>query len=237
MSHSRAAHSDYLPSTMVRCAIFDLDGTLLVGNSLLSFFRHYLAVERKGEADQAWQDFLAEVTALRASGLARMEQNAWFYRTRFCQLEIARIERLAVEWFSALCAQGTPFRPQLVQRLREHQRQGAHAMIATGSFREVTALIARELQIDTVVAAPLEELDGRYTGRLLAEPTIGAGKAAATLRALRQLGIAPAECAGYGDDHTDIPMLELVGFPHAVSRQSEILLAHAHEQAWPILEG
>src|SRR5437762_13739540 len=167
---------------LVRCAIFDLDGTLLEGNSLLSFFRHYLTVERKAGADRAWQDFLGEVAAVRASGLPRMQQNAWFYRNCFADVEIAYIERIAGDWFAALRAGATPFRARLVERLRRHQREGAHAMIATGSFREVTALIARELGIDTVIAAPLEERDGRYTGRLLAEPTIGEGKAAATLR-------------------------------------------------------
>jgi phosphoserine phosphatase len=85
--------------------------------------------------------------------------------------------------------------------------------------------------------APLEEQDGVYTGRLLGDAMIGAGKAHAVRAFLAARAIDPAACHGYGDDHTDIPFLEVLGHPTVVSTSTPRLREHAHARGWSLLGG
>ena len=73
--------------------------------------------------------------------------------------------------------------------------------------------------------------DGRYTGEV-ETPVIGEGKRAAVRRALDERpDIDPADCYGYGDHVSDLPMLELVGHPVVVGGDSELREALARRSA------
>jgi HAD superfamily phosphoserine phosphatase-like hydrolase len=89
--------------------------------------------------------------------------------------------------------------------------------MVSGSFAALLAPLAEELGISAVIAAPLEIHDGLNTGRLSGKPTIGQGKAEGMLAFTRQHRLQPQHCYAYGDDISDIPMLENVGHPCMVN--------------------
>jgi phosphoserine phosphatase len=106
-------------------------------------------------------------------------------------------------------------------------------VIVSASGADVVEPIAHWLGADHWVASDLEIVDGRYTGNITFYAH-GANKAAA----MRELAVAHgwdlSSSYAYSDSSTDIPMLEAVGFPHAVNPDSE-LRAMALERGWPVL--
>jgi hypothetical protein len=97
--------------------------------------------------------------------------------------------------------------------------------------REIGAVLG----VDHHLSAPLEEEAGRYTGRLTAAPTIGAGKVQAVERFLGAHVDCLARCYAYADDESDIPLLSCVGSPHVVATSSAALLARATREGWTCL--
>jgi phosphoserine phosphatase len=84
-----------------------------------------------------------------------------------------------------------------------------------------------------VIAARLAEEGGRFTGQLVGAPVGGKEKAAGMRRLAAEEGIALERSHAYGDSISDLPMLETVGFPHAVNPDSK-LRRIAERRGWPI---
>jgi HAD superfamily phosphoserine phosphatase-like hydrolase len=106
--------------------------------------------------------------------------------------------------------------------------------MVSGSFPAVLTHLARRLGVRHLLATTLEVADGRYTGKILAPQTIGAGKALAIKQFLAGNGGHAEMCHAYGDDLSDLPMLEGVGHPTVV-RGDPALEAHAKAMGWRIL--
>ena len=51
----------------------------------------------------------------------------------------------------------------------------------------------------------------------------------------RQLSLSLAECSAYSDSINDLPLLELVGHPHAVNPDRK-LKRHGTSRGWPLHE-
>lgn len=219
-----------------RYAFFDLDGTLIADTSLMTFYSYYLRAEFGARAPGLGKEILEAVTARRKAGIERDELNAWFYERYFAGLEAARLRELAQGWLAAREADAGFYQAALVARVHAYRAQGVGTVLVTGSFREVAEAVAARLGIAACLSAPLEEVDGRYTGAMTGAPMIGAAKAAAVLAFLRQRHVAPGQCFGYGDDHTDIDFLAVLGRPRALASGSPALLAHARRGGWPVID-
>ena len=84
-----------------------------------------------------------------------------------------------------------------------------------------------------MVASALEVVDGKYTGEI--DYYAYAEEKARAIRDLaEERGYDLAECYGYSDSVTDVPMLEAVGFPHAVNPDRDLRKAAA-SRGWPVL--
>jgi phosphoserine phosphatase len=80
----------------------------------------------------------------------------------------------------------------------------------------------------------MEVVDGHYTGVIHPPQTIGQGKADAVRDFLAKMGYAAADCHAYGDDISDLPMLDAVGHPVVVAG-GRGLATHAASVGWPVL--
>jgi hypothetical protein len=89
----------------------------------------------------------------------------------------------------------------------------------------------------TGAIATISEVDdfGRYTGRLVGGVMHGPEKAKAVAEAAAKHSLDLAECAAYSDSMNDLPLLESVGYPHAVNPEGE-LRRIAFARGWPIHE-
>ncbi len=216
-------------------AIFDLDNTLLAGDS-----------------DHAWLDFLASLGAV--EGDALREANDRYYREylegtldiheflRFVLAPLARHSRSELDaWHRQYMARKIlpMITPQSRALLEGHAREGDTRLIITATNRFVTGPIARELGVDELLATEVEEDgNGNYTGRSTGIPCFREGKVERLRLWLAGRDLpwesTLAGASFYSDSHNDLPLLELVGRPVAVDPDTT-LADIARERGWPVL--
>jgi len=212
-------------------AIFDLDHTLLTGDS-----------------DHAWGQFLVEREIV--DGETYRRENERFYEQyragtldiheflAFALKPLSRHDRARLDaWHREFL--DTRIRPMITPAARalvdDHRRQGHTLVIITATNRFVTAPIAREFGIEHLLATDPEEVDGRFTGRVAGIPCYREGKVLRLQEWLKEHGQTLKDSWFYSDSHNDLPLLELVDHPVLV-RPDDILRREATARHWRILD-
>ncbi|GAB6044122.1 histidinol-phosphatase [Endothiovibrio diazotrophicus] len=211
-------------------AIFDLDNTLLGGDS-----------------DYQWARFLVErgLVDAAAHGAANqrfMEQYEAgtldiheFLAFQLHPLSLHRAEQLD-DWHREFMEEKIRplMLPKAVELVDRHRSAGDTLMIITATNRFITGPIAAAFGIEHLIATEAELVDGRYTGRSFDTPCFQAGK---ITRLERWLGEHDENLAGswfYSDSRNDIPLLERVENPVAVDPDA-YLAAEAQRRGWPVI--
>jgi HAD superfamily hydrolase (TIGR01490 family) len=181
--------------------VFDLDGTLLRGDSFLPFLVRY------GWRKRRWL------------GLALLGGDLLLLACRVLSARSAKertLRRLLggdgvteLEQFTGDFCRGWVSRslhPLGVARLREHQEQGHRVVLLSASPDVYVRAVGKHLGIEEVVCTQVVVRDGRCTGEIQGENCKGEAKLG-LLR--RHLGVetAPAESFAYGDSKSDLPVL------------------------------
>jgi HAD superfamily hydrolase (TIGR01490 family) len=120
--------------------------------------------------------------------------------------------------------------------IEQHTMAGEETWLITAAPQELAGVIAEGLGMTGALGTQSEFDDaGIYTGKL-AGPLLHAGeKAKAAEQLARERGLDLAACSAYSDSKNDLPLLELVGHPHAVNPDHE-LSRIARTRGWPIHE-
>lgn len=215
----------------MRLALFDLDNTLLGGDSDHAWGDYLCArgildpVEYQNRNDAFYQDYLAGKLDLQAYLNFSLEILA---TTEMAQLE---------EWhgdFMRDCVEPIIL-PKALALLKQHRDAGDKLVIITATNRFITGPIARRLEVDTLLATECEMLDGRYTGRSIDVPCFREGKVTRLNRWLEENGLNLEGSYFYSDSMNDLPLLEQVDNPVAVNPDPN-LRAEAEKRGWPILD-
>jgi HAD superfamily hydrolase (TIGR01490 family) len=214
----------------MKLALFDLDNTLLDGDS-----------------DYAWAQFLIEEGVLHADDYNA--KNEWFYERYkdgtldihefldFQLAPIARRPRAQLDaWHNEFMQRKV--RPMILPRAPELIAKHADALtaIVTATNRFITRPIADELAVPNLIATDIEEADGVFTGKPLGTPNFREGKVERVNEWLASRGrrLEDYESWFYSDSLNDLPLLERVTHPVAVD-PDPTLRAHAGKQGWPII--
>jgi HAD superfamily hydrolase (TIGR01490 family) len=214
----------------VRLALFDLDNTLLAGDS-----------------DHAWGDYLCERGILDA--VAYKARNDDFYQDYLAgRLNISdylnfSLEILGRSHMTQLEQWHREFMRDCIEPiilakgealLAEHREAGDQLLIITATNRFVTGPIAARLGVDTLLATECEMHDGRYTGRTIDVPCFKEGKVTRLNRWLTETGLSLDGSCFYSDSMNDLPLLEQVSRPIAVDPDPR-LQAEAERRGWPVI--
>jgi HAD superfamily hydrolase (TIGR01490 family) len=214
----------------MKLALFDLDNTLLDGDS-----------------DYAWAQFLIEEGVLHAGEYNA--KNDYFYgRYKDGTLDIhefldfqlaplARHPRAQLDaWHDAFMERKVRamILPKAAGLIARHA--DALTAIVTATNRFITRPIADELGVENLIATDIEEVDGAFTGKPRGTPTFREGKIAAVDEWLASRGhkLADFESWFYSDSLNDLPLLERVTHPVAVDPDAT-LRAHAAQRGWPVI--
>jgi HAD superfamily hydrolase (TIGR01490 family) len=119
--------------------------------------------------------------------------------------------------------------------LDAHRAAGHRVWLVTAGPREVGEIIARKLGAAGALGTIVEQVDGRYTGRLCGDLLHGAAKAEAVTLLAEREGIDLGSSYAYGDSTHDVPILSLVGNPVAINPDRR-LRRHAERVGWPVQE-
>jgi HAD superfamily hydrolase (TIGR01490 family) len=215
----------------VNLALFDLDNTLLAGDS-----------------DFEWAQFLIEQGVLdREVYEARNQRFYDQYKAGTLDIHefldfqlkpLARHARSVLDTWHAefMSRKILPIIRNSARALVDKHRADLRVVItATNSF--VTAPIAREFGIEHLIATEPEQCKGEFTGKVFDIPCFREGKVQRLEAWLQQQGRTLEsfdESWFYSDSLNDLPLLSRVSRPVAVD-PDDTLRAHAERHGWPVI--
>ena len=217
-----------------RAAFFDVDRTLIPGSSLFLLARGLYERDMFRVRDMlrfGWGQMMFRLVG---------EQRRAMERSRQSTLEFVagRSQRELMSWGREIAEDRILPRvyQDIVQVIEGHQERGDLTFLVTAAPIELAEELARHLDMTGAIATVSEvDQEGFYTGRLVGEIMHGPAKAKAVAEVAAERGLELAECAAYSDSMNDLPLLEAVGYPHAVNPEPE-LRRIAFSRGWPIHE-
>ena len=212
-------------------AIFDLDNTLIAGDS-----------------DHAWSEFLISEGLVDAATVK--QANDEFYQQYLDGgLDIEAYLAFALSYLAGKRpAEVAPlherFMAQVIESMLlpkafalidQHRSKGDTLLVITATNRFVTEPIVARLGIDHLIACEPELIDGCYTGLPTGVPSFAHGKVTRLNSWLVEHSESLAGASFYSDSHNDLPLLEKVDNPVVVNPDKK-LLAVAQARNWPALD-
>ena len=214
----------------MKLAIFDLDNTLIGGDS-----------------DYLWGQFLCEHGILESASHRQAHQRYYEdYKAgkldihEFLEFQLEPLAGVEPDVLSKRRAEylEEKIKPIMLDKagklIADHRQQGHELLIITATNRFITEPIAGLLQIGNLIASEGEIINGRYTGKASGIPSYAEGKVTRLKQWLQEKNYSPEEQWFYSDSHNDLPLLRIVENPVAVD-PDEILHAEAEKQGWPII--
>ena len=211
-------------------AIFDLDNTLLAGDS-----------------DYLWGVYLSDHGIVDRDHYER--ENARFYdEYKAGRLDIYEflafslrpladnapedLERWRADFLDRIID------PLITDRARalveRHRSAGDTLMIITATNAFVTAPIAECFGIEHLIATDPERVNGGYSGRVEGVPSFREGKVTRLEQWLAGRQETLTGSHFYSDSHNDLPLLERVDHPVAVNPDDR-LFTLATQRGWPVI--
>ncbi len=221
---------------MQKLALFDLDNTLLTGDS-----------------DHAWGLFLASINAVNVKEQTEAQDKFYqqyqqgkldiheFLAFQFTPLKENTIETLE-EWREQYVEHY--IQPMITQArldlVKLHQDLEHEVIIITASNSFITRPIADIFGIEHLIASEPEQNNKGFTGKLFGTPCFQEGKIEKLNHFLSEnfssnSNIKDYESWFYSDSHNDLPLLKKVTRPVAVT-PDQSLREYAQQQQWKIID-
>ncbi len=211
-------------------AIFDLDNTLLRGDSDYLWGLYLIdkgAVDRESHQqknDRFYQEYL--------NGQMDIMAFLQFQLKPLTQIPLPDLLKMREEYINERIK---PIITEEAKALVErHRQQGDKLMIITATNDFVTRPISELFNIDELIATRAEISDGQYTGNVAGTPSYQQGKVIRLNEWLEKTSNSLQGSWFYSDSHNDLPLLQVVDHPVAVNPDKQ-LAAHASKAGWEIL--
>ena len=218
----------------MQLALFDLDNTLLAGDS-----------------DFEWAQFLISQGVLDSE--LHQADNVQFYEDykagtldihAFLDFQLKPLSthpRSQLDAWHALYME-QKVRPMMTDKARQliqkHRENGDLMVIITATNSFVTRPIASEFGIEHLIATePAEEIDGQFTGRVDGVPSFKEGKITRLNQWLESRGQRLQDFESswfYSDSHNDLPLMKMVDHPVGVDADPQ-LTEYAQVHGWPLI--
>jgi len=226
-------HSGFggIPGGGPSAAFFDLDRTLIAGSSAFIMARTARAAGLV-PVGQFLRDAGAAV-AFKLKGSSDASTDG--VRDRI----LGAVRGMRQDDLVALNAEVLPkllakIRPEARRLLDLHRHAGRNTYIVSAAPVEIVEALSRSLGMTAGIGTRGRVVDGVYDGELIGPFCYGPGKVTAMREIARWDGLDLAQCYGYSDSASDLPMLQAVGHPVAVNPDAR-LGRHARDHGWPIV--
>ena len=225
--------SDAIAASAPRLVLFDLDHTLLSGDTDVLWCEYLI---QRGLLDRA-------AFAPRNADMARRYADASVTAQEFCDFYVSTLAGRTIAEWRPVCERFlnevlVPLIPAAALALIESHREHGHRLVlTTATNRVLTELTARHLGIADLLATDVELSAGRCTGRTLGTLNMREGKLTRLRSWLDEQGLPVSLLAAavfYSDSVNDLPLLRAVGEPVVVDPDGR-LLAVAQALQWRVL--
>lgn len=211
-------------------AIFDLDNTLL-----------------NGDSDYAWGQFLVEQHVVDGEEYERKNQSYYDAYKKgtldimeflaFSLRPLAELDRNRLDqWHTQFMREKieSMITPAARQLVADHRDKGDSLVIITATNSFITRPIAEAFGVSSLIATEPEEIDGQFTGKVAGTPCFREGKVERLQQWLDENNESLEDSWFYSDSHNDLPLLDLVTHPVAVN-PDPTLKYHAGKNGWPVM--
>lgn len=216
-----------------RLALFDLDHTLLSGDSDVLWCEFLIA---EGRLDRATFEPRNRAMAERyAQGIASPAEFCGFYAQTLTGLTAHSGLPLRQRFFEREIAPRLPASARAL--VAQHRARGDRMVLTTATNRFLTELTAADLGFDDLIATELETLDGAFTGRTLGTPNMREGKVERLDAWLAGQGLGAglrSAATFYSDSANDLPLLCAVAEPVLVD-PDPAFEAQVAQRGWTVL--
>ena len=217
------------PRAPIRLTIFDLDNTLLEGDSD-ALWCEFLVSRRLLDRDR----FIAgnaDMERRYAQGSVGVGEFAQFYVSTLAGRTVAEVDALRHDFMHEVIAPRIPRAARLL--VSTHLLQSGLVVLSTATNRVITELTAAHLGIEHLIATEVELSDGRYSGRPTGVLNMRDGKVTRLHAFLAEHSLALSACEScfYSDSINDLPLLSAVGVPVAVDADPA-LAEIARQRGW-----
>ncbi|MGH3448949.1 MAG: HAD family hydrolase [Nocardioidaceae bacterium] len=213
-------------------AFFDLDKTIIAKSSTLAFSRPFFEgglITRRSVLRSSYAQFVYLVGGADHDQMERMRQ---YLSDLASGWDVQTVKDIVADTLHHVV--DPIVYDEAVELISQHHLAGHDVVIVSTSGAEVVEPIGEMLGADRVIATQMAQAEGRYTGEIdfyaYAEHKATAIRELAA-RERYDLAVSYA----YSDSTTDLPMLELVGHPHAVN-PDKTLRKTAADHGWPVLD-
>ena len=217
----------------MQLALFDLDHTLLTGDSDSGWISYLVD---QGILDrQTFEQQNAVFFAQYQAGTLDIDEYHAFQMQSLTCLPRAALERHLDDYLE------TRIRPMITEKARSqvnrHLENGDLCALVTATNCFITSPICREFGIPHLIATVAAQENGEFTGKPRGTPSFREGKISRVDDWLESLGLWRGSFERswfYSDSLNDLPLLEIVSDPIAVN-PDPTLRAHAERAGWEIL--
>jgi len=214
-------------------AIFDLDNTLLNGDS---DYNWSLFLIKKGILDQSiYEQKNEEFFKDYQTGSLDIDAYAEFQFKPLRENERLFLNDLRDEYVA------TVIRPMITKKAKdlvnEHRSQGDQLLIITATNSFITKPIAALFGIEELIGTDLEEINNQFTGKIKGVASFQEGKVTRLNEWLDEKHLTLAQFDKtffYSDSKNDLPLLRIVSHPVAVNPDAT-LNTEAKKNNWPIM--
>ncbi|MDQ3928011.1 MAG: haloacid dehalogenase-like hydrolase [Chloroflexota bacterium] len=213
----RSAGEDIVTPSLV-AAVFDVDRTLVPVTTTERIFIRYLL--RRGVL--RWNALLAITLLVLRSLPARVSPFEAMRRERayLAGQPYAKIRRLAHDCFD------TGIKPRIsragLEAISEHKAKGEVVVLLTGSLDFLMEPFKEYVGADHLIAAKMEVVDGKLTGRIVGDWPYGSYKAVLIRHFAQEHGLDFTRSSAYADHHTDHEVLRLFGNPVVINARTKM---------------
>lgn len=214
---------------MEKTVIFDLDGTLIQGQS-----QKMMALRLWHEGQISIWIFVPVIFWFLLYKIGIAPNVSWVMRKAYSLLKGIKTKELDRILETIIREEIKPkIFPQALEKIRDFQKRGYEVGIVSTSINPLIEILVKELHLDFGIGTKLEDNNGSFTGRIRGKVLYGLEKANQVQQLARQRGWNLAESYAFTDSYSDIPLLKLVGRPVAINPDHH-LKKKAQSLHWPI---
>jgi putative phosphoserine phosphatase/1-acylglycerol-3-phosphate O-acyltransferase len=209
-------------------ALFDFDGTVISGYSIMAFIKEQI---RRGHLSP--RELVELLSTMASFGLGDLGFSAMMLAaSQFLRgIREDSYANFGEELFESHIAR--LIYPESRSLVQAHLKKGHTVAIVTSATPYQVRPAARALGIEHVLCTELEVEDGVFTGAVVLPACFGPGKVTAAESLSERLGVDLSKSFFYSDSYDDIELLERVGNPRPLNPNNK-LLAVAERRGWPV---
>ena len=211
-------------------ALFDLDNTLLAGDSdyLWGEFLTEQGIVDRDIYDRENQRFYEEYK----QGTLDIHEFQAFSQQPLVDNDITKMTALREQFVAEKIR--PIMSPASFELIAKHRNQGDTLVVITATNSFVTSPIVSAFGIDNLLATEPEVVNGKYTGKIAGTPCFQGGKVVRLTEWMQEHKLDMKGSWFYSDSHNDLPLLLEADHPVAVDADDK-LLAHANAAGWQVM--